>query len=200
MLTNRAITNIANSAYPKFLHKGLLVPLVAIVKLANIEICHAKSTLSRPNLSPRFSHITNIGLQLANRLEQPEYSNVNATKYAQHSPAALHCVPCLTCSSAVMRNETTSPPINMAKPKVKVESFYIPLFQLLTMVFGFAAALQLSRNTTVRLCLIVLFVVAAIASISLIVYASTGISQHFLSTVNFTLPLPLRFYSTCYLG
>lgn len=163
------------------------MPLVAIVKLANIETCHAKFTLSRPSLSPRFSHITKIGLQLDDKLEQPEYRNANATKYTQHSPAALHCVPCLTCSSAVMRNETTSPPNNMASPKVTVESFYIPLFQLLTMVFGFAAALQ-PRDTTVRLYFFVLFVTAAIVAISLMVYASTGISQHILSTVNFTLP------------
>lgn len=145
-----------------------------------------KFTTSLPNQSPRFSHIMYTGLHAA-MLEQFGYKTNNTTRYTHDNPAALHCVLFARCSSAIMRNETIRPPTSMANPRVKAESFYIPLLQLLTMIFGFAAALE-PRNASARFCLFVLFVATAIVAISLIVYASTGISQLIPSTVKFTLP------------
>jgi hypothetical protein len=188
MVAASPITAKANKPNPTLAHRELVVPLVDIVNPANPESCHKKSRVLLPNVLPRFSQSTNMNLNAA-ELEHTPYKNIRAEKYAKHKMSVFERVVLASRSSALMRKAMHTPPRSIAKPRVKITSLYIPLFQLLTLIFGFGSALE--RNTTVRLILFVVFLASATIALLLsmhVVVLSTGISQHILSTVNFTLP------------
>ena len=66
---------------------------------------------------------------------------------------------------------------------------YLPYLQLVAVIFGFGSLIE--RDNLTKFAFFVICLVVGGAAILLSVWAivvSTGISQHILSTVNFTLP------------
>jgi hypothetical protein len=152
------------------------VPLTPMAKLANIESCQRRFTVSLPSSSPKFSHMILRGLHVRELEQLGAYNNNNAQRYTKNKPAAFKCVFLASWSSAIIRKAITRPPTAIAIPRAKIESFYTPLFQILTMIFGVAAALQ-QRNTGSRLLFFTIFVITASIALFLCVISSTGISQ-----------------------
>lgn len=193
MLNRSAITNRANSAYPRFLHLALLVRLLEIVKPVNPDRTPRKLTVSLAYLLPRFSHIVKTVLHAGNAKSEAQvfepYRKASTSEYPPQSIMVLLRVVLNKFSSSDIRRETNHPPESIAKPKASnVESTYIPILQLLSMVFGFSIFLS---NNKLRLWIIAFFIVVALVTLFLcfrVALPSTGISQQILSTVNFTLP------------
>jgi hypothetical protein len=196
MLSSNATTNKPNSAYPRFLHLWLAVPLLEIVKPVNPDNTERKSTVSETYLLPRCSHIAKT-LSHADKpkieAQFPEpYRNASTSEYPISSFRLRLRVVLNKLSSSVIKTDTNHPPMSMAKPRAsKAESTYIPILQLLTMIFGFASFLQ--RNDALRLILVSVFLITGCTALFLsfqvaVTSLSTRISHLISSTVNFTLP------------